>query len=217
VKKLTSLLLATTMCATMAMAEENCIKDENEKVVGALFGLGMGALIGGPAGVAVFGGIAAILETSPICGEGMGSTKNDRTIPFNGPIMNAKKPEYLEKEQTNPTIPLTTMLFLEKVYHFGLNDFKTTKEPLTSEIINKNGKYLIMSHASQPGTHKYNLELSKRRSNTIVNYLTTNGVKLSDIEVQNYGENRLLCTEMTKSCFDMNQRSELKIIIQETK
>jgi len=206
-KRIVMILLSLTLFNTSVFANENCIKNETEKTIGALFGFGIGAVIGGPAGVLTFAGISALLETTPMCEENNTQEKN-----YNDSKINETQ---INEEKNRINIP--TMLFVEKVFHFGLNEYKETKEELNKDIINLKADYLVTSHASQPGTNQYNMELSKKRSNTIVNYLINNGIELSKIKIKNYGESMLICEEETIECYNKNQRSEVRLIISEEK
>ena len=71
----------------------------------------------------------------------------------------------------------------------------------------------ISSHTDSRGNSAYNLDLSKKRSESCVNYITAKGINRDRITVENYGETKLLnqCTdeiECTEELHKVNRRTE---------
>ncbi|MBM1106749.1 OmpA family protein [Aurantibacter crassamenti] len=107
---------------------------------------------------------------------------------------------------------------------FALNSSFLTKEAKTiaiglTEILKKNSELTlqITAHTDARGTDKYNLWLSERRADRIVDYLVTLGIELPRLTSVGMGETQLLnhcddnvsCTE--KEHF-VNRRSDFKVI-----
>ena len=66
---------------------------------------------------------------------------------------------------------------------------------------------LIEGHADEQGTREYNLALGARRANSVHEYLISQGVPASRLEVISYGKERPIeiCSE--ESCYTQNRRS----------
>ncbi len=65
---------------------------------------------------------------------------------------------------------------------------------------------LIEGHCDERGTVEYNLELGKRRAQSVKDYLVDLGVQESRIRIVSYGKERPFCTESEPSCWAQNRR-----------
>ncbi len=70
----------------------------------------------------------------------------------------------------------------------------------------------VESHADARGSDKYNMELSKRRAASTVNYLVENGIDKGRLTSEGYGESRPVndCTKpnmCTEAQYAKNRRS----------
>ena len=98
---------------------------------------------------------------------------------------------------------------------FGLSDIGKTELDTLALFLkeNKTVKMKISSHTDSRGNSAYNLDLSKKRSESCVNYITAKGINRDRITVENYGETKLLnqCTdeiECTEELHKVNRRTE---------
>jgi outer membrane protein OmpA-like peptidoglycan-associated protein len=85
---------------------------------------------------------------------------------------------------------------------------------------NKDVKVDVSSHTDSRGKSEYNMNLSKLRSQSCVNYLVTKGIPRVKLNVKNYGETELLnqCAdgvECTEELHQINRRTEFVIIFPE--
>lgn len=66
---------------------------------------------------------------------------------------------------------------------------------------------VIEGHADEQGTREYNLALGARRANSVLEYLTSQGVAPNRLRVVSYGKERPLeiCSE--ESCYAKNRRA----------
>jgi outer membrane protein OmpA-like peptidoglycan-associated protein len=110
----------------------------------------------------------------------------------------------------------------EKVY-FEVNDFKITKEG--SVILDKVVRIMktepkirieVSSHTDAQGSAAYNLELSKKRAKSALDYMTAQGIESTRITGIGYGETKLInkCAEgvtCTEEEHAQNRRLEFKI------
>lgn len=98
---------------------------------------------------------------------------------------------------------------------FGLSDIGKTELDTLALFLkeNKTVKMKISSHTDSRGNSAYNLDLSKKRSESCVNYIIAKGINRDRIAVENYGETKLLnqCTdeiECTEELHKVNRRTE---------
>ena len=67
----------------------------------------------------------------------------------------------------------------------------------------------IDGHTDNTGTQKYNLELSKHRATSVVNYLESKGLSKSSFKIQGYGQEHPIETNETEEGRSQNRRVEL--------
>ncbi len=77
---------------------------------------------------------------------------------------------------------------------------------------NPNIKVEISAHTDNVGSEAYNMKLSLRRAQSVVNYLLEHGVPRSQMIAKGYGETRPLVPNDTPEHRAMNRRVELKIL-----
>ena len=73
-------------------------------------------------------------------------------------------------------------------------------------------KLEVSAHTDNVGSDAYNLQLSKRRANTVVNYLVSHGVERKRIVPVGYGESRPLNKNATPQQREVNRRVEFMIL-----
>ena len=87
---------------------------------------------------------------------------------------------------------------------------------------NPNINIEVSSHTDSVGTDQYNLELSKKRSEVVMEYLLNNGINKNRITTVFYGEHNPIAPNTNSDGTDnpdgrqINRRSEFKLI-QESK
>ena len=93
------------------------------------------------------------------------------------------------------------------------NESETTLNELANFLKNnKNMKIQIVGHTDSDGDDKLNLELSIRRAQSIVDWLKTNGVDVSNIKAKGLGESSPIASNKTNSGKALNRRVEIVII-----
>lgn len=73
-------------------------------------------------------------------------------------------------------------------------------------------KIEISGHTDNVGTNAYNLELSRKRAKSVVDYLTENGISNERLTYKGYGEEQPVDTNETEEGRANNRRTEIKII-----
>ena len=70
----------------------------------------------------------------------------------------------------------------------------------------------ISGHADATGPEEYNMDLSKRRAQSVVRYLTDKEVATTRIKVSFFGETKPIETNATREGRSKNRRVEFKIL-----
>lgn len=73
----------------------------------------------------------------------------------------------------------------------------------------RNRSVLIEGHCDERGTREYNLALGERRAQAVQQYLSSAGVRSSQIEIVSYGEERPVDSGNTESAYAKNRRAEM--------
>jgi outer membrane protein OmpA-like peptidoglycan-associated protein len=110
---------------------------------------------------------------------------------------------------------LTQIFYAQNVYKIG-GDSRVKANTIV-EFMNNNpsAKIVVSAHTSLEGTEQYNLELSRKRMQTLVDYLINKGVPTDRIIGEYHGESKPMvdcgrqCTEKDHA---NNRRTEVKII-----
>jgi OOP family OmpA-OmpF porin len=76
---------------------------------------------------------------------------------------------------------------------------------------NPDFKWVIEGHTDAIGSASYNMELSRRRAQAVVDYLVSKGVDKSNLQVVPYGESEPIATNKTQEGRAMNRRVEIKV------
>ncbi len=75
--------------------------------------------------------------------------------------------------------------------------------------LNPSVKVILEGHTDERGTRDYNLALGEGRSKSVHEYLTSQGVSMSQLEVVSYGEEQPVATEHNESAWQLNRRVEI--------
>jgi len=84
-------------------------------------------------------------------------------------------------------------------------------------ILNKyeDTNILLEGHTDSTGTEEYNLDLSKKRSQSVANYLATQNVNPSRFTIMGYGESQPIASNETSEGRAQNRRVEVAIYANE--
>jgi len=74
-------------------------------------------------------------------------------------------------------------------------------------LANADYRAVIEGHADEQGTREYNLALGFRRANAVREYLVSQGVPASRLEVTSYGKERPIEICSAESCYAQNRRA----------
>ena len=122
------------------------------------------------------------------------------------------KPIELARIEPNATIRLNNIFFDFDKFTLRSESFPELNR--VAEFLEEQPsiKVQIAGHTDNIGTEEYNLNLSRRRSEAVTNYLIKKGVSKDRITVTPYGESRPKDTNDTKEGRQNNRRVEFTIL-----
>lgn len=193
-------------------------------LVAAFWGCGMkkrdqGALIGAGAG-AVVGGVIGNEAGNTAVGAILGAAVGGAAGAYIGDYMDRQAEEIrqdlknAEVERVGEGIKIT---FTSGIL-FDVN--KSELQPVAREnladlagILQKYEKtnILIEGHTDSTGSADYNLDLSRRRAQSVANYLAGQGVRADRFRIMGYGEEQPVASNETVSGRQANRRVEVAI------
>jgi len=100
---------------------------------------------------------------------------------------------------------------------FDLDSYTLTTD--ARDILKKNarlieeldGSITVQGHADELGTAEYNLALSERRAVAVRDYYKRLGIKSDRLKTVAYGEEKPLCTDYRRECWNLNRRAKTAI------
>ncbi len=97
---------------------------------------------------------------------------------------------------------------------YMLNERSTAELDKIYQFLDQNSgvKIEISGHTDSTGTDAYNLELSGKRAEQVVDYLTSRGVKSDRLVARGYGSSRPVADNATEEGRAKNRRTELTIL-----
>lgn len=193
-------------------------------MLAALTGCGMkkrdqGVLIGAAAG-AVVGGVIGDKAGNTAAGAIIGAAVGGAAGAYIGNYMDKQAAE-MEKDLEGATIERIgegIKITFESGILFQINkselqmDAKTNIENL-AVILNKyeDTEILIEGHTDSTGSEEYNMTLSINRAQSVANFLQTNQVMPTRLNVMGYGESQPVADNATASGRQLNRRVEIAI------
>ena len=100
-------------------------------------------------------------------------------------------------------------------FDFGKATIRTHSFPYLDRaanlLISKGIRLKLSGHTDNVGSDAYNLQLSKERAESVMNYLVSKGANPSSIEAIGYGEERPIATNKTAGGRQLNRRVEFII------
>ncbi len=77
---------------------------------------------------------------------------------------------------------------------------------------NKSTRIEISGHTDNIGEEKINVELSKKRAQSVIDYLTTKGITRTRLVAAGFGESKPVKPNDSEANRQLNRRIELKIL-----
>lgn len=116
----------------------------------------------------------------------------------------------LEKElDDNGRATLTGIYF-----DYDSANLRSESEPTLNTVLNilqkePDAQFIFEGHTSSEGTDRYNMALSQRRAQAVVNWLMARGISAGQIGAEGYGESRPVAVNDTPDGRSLNRRVEI--------
>lgn len=211
-----SRIIVSGVAALSLVGLSACVTDPNtgerhisRTAIGGIGGAGLGYLLGG-----VIGG-----KTARIVGAGIGAAAGG----YAGYRMDEQIRE-LEEATAGSGVDVSEtpegdgiLLNLPDVT-FAVDStaispqMRQTLDGVAQSMVNyPNSLIDVMGHTDSTGSEQYNLDLSRRRAESVANYLTSRGVSRARIETIGYGEQYPVADNSTPTGRAENRRVEIRI------
>ncbi|GJM32167.1 MAG: membrane protein [Saprospiraceae bacterium] len=182
-----------------------------------------GGVIGGAAG-GVIGGVIGKKSGNTAVGAIIGAAIGGTAGALIGRYMD-KQAKEIEQDLEGAEVERVgegILVTFDSGLMFGFDSYaltSTTKANL-QELAATLKKYedtdiLIEGHTDSKGTEEYNLTLSRKRAQTVSDYLTQQGVRVTRLNTVGYGESQPLETNDTEAGRQSNRRVEVAIYANE--
>lgn len=179
--------------------------------IGAAVGAVTGAVVGNQSGHAKEGAIIGA-----VAGGALGGVVGAR--------MDRQAEELAKVAETKRTEQGVIVTLSSNKIHFDV-DKAVVKEDSRATLVELAGilkKYpedviVVAGHTDSDGSETYNMDLSKRRAQAVVDILAANGVPSASIQAHGYGEAQPVASNETAEGKALNRRVELSITVDESK
>ncbi|HSZ71881.1 MAG TPA: OmpA family protein [Cytophagaceae bacterium] len=132
---------------------------------------------------------------------------------YNGKMQEVKIPIKMARAKPGTIVQLRNIY-----YDFNQYVLRETSYPSLNNLLeflkeNPQVKVEIRSHTDSKGSASYNLALSQKRAQSVVNFLKANGINSKRIKAKGYGEGLpLVSNDDEEEGRELNRRTEFKII-----
>ena len=210
-----ALLLLIFFSITSVIAQTTTKKSMSKTAKGGLIGAGAGAVVGGVIGNRV-GNTAAGAIIGAAVGGSAGAIIGRRMD---------KQAEELKREMAGAKVERVgegIKITFDSGILFNTNSAQLSSVAMQNinELAKTLKKYgdtnvLIQGHTDATGTDEYNLNLSQRRANSVMNYTAQQGVAGNRITTEGFGERMPVASNNTESGKQANRRVEIAIFANE--
>ena len=155
----------------------------------------------------------SLAQTFPIYKEIVNEGYNEATVKkFKSEIISLDNIETATARQLqNKTIRIEKALFNTNEYDLSENTKNDLRKLLPVLKSNKKLKVLISAHTDNVGDEKYNMELSKKRAEAIVNFLVNEGIDAGRCMAKGCGKSMPIASNNTEEGRQLNRRVEITL------
>jgi outer membrane protein OmpA-like peptidoglycan-associated protein len=118
----------------------------------------------------------------------------------------------IEEAKAGKTIVLNKIYFATASASVDVNASSDLNKLIQFLKDNPSAKLEIQGHTDNVGSQDANIKLSQQRANSIVTYLTQNGISASQLLAIGYGDKKPVATNNTSEGRSQNRRVEMKVI-----
>ena len=211
-----SRIFIASLSAVSLLALSGCVTDPNtgertvsRTAIGGLGGAGLGYLLGG-----LIGG-----KTARIVGAGIGGAAggyvgyrmdeqirelDEATAGTGVDVSQTPNGDGILVNLPDVTFPVDSAV-ISPAMRAVLDDVAASMIQYPNSLID------VMGHTDSTGSDQYNLELSRRRAESVANYLVSRGVARARLETIGYGEQYPVGDNTTVAGREQNRRVEIRI------
>ncbi len=207
--------LSSSLLFTSCEAVKNSNNTQRGVAIGAASGAVIGGILGNNIGKGGNAALGAVL--GGIVGGAAGGIIGNKMDKQAREIKTALPGA--EVERVNEGIKVTMK---ENMVNFAFNSSelssatKTNLDKLAKVLVNNPDTNInIYGHTDSKGTDAYNMTLSEKRANSVVNYLASHGVKRNRMFAKGMGESDPVATNETEADRAENRRVEFAITANE--
>ncbi len=207
--------LSSSLLFTSCEAVKNSNNTQRGVAIGAASGAVIGGILGNNIGKGGNAALGAVL--GGIVGGAAGGIIGNKMDKQAREIKTALPGA--EVERVNEGIKVTMK---ENMVNFAFNSSelsssaKTNLDKLAKVLVNNPDTNInIYGHTNNKGTDAYNMTLSEKRANSVVNYLASHGVKKNRMFAKGMGESDPVATNETEAGRAENRRVEFAITANE--
>lgn len=132
-----------------------------------------------------------------------------------------EKARWYSVGQAKPKVQAKKIV-IDKMIHFAFNKYNIKPDSYSilddvASIIKANPqikRIKVEGHTDWIGSEAYNMKLSQRRADSVVQYLTNKGIPASKLEAVGYGKTRPIATNKTAAGRAQNRRVEFNVVDQ---
>jgi outer membrane protein OmpA-like peptidoglycan-associated protein len=127
-------------------------------------------------------------------------------------IENPQLRDFLLKPITKDEVTILRNVFFETDSSRLLPESKAELDKLYNFLVkNPEVSIEISGHTDNTGPASYNLELSRKRAGSVLNYLKEKGIALERLAYQGFGDSRPVATNLTPEGKAANRRTEFRV------
>jgi outer membrane protein OmpA-like peptidoglycan-associated protein len=204
------IVLVSLIAATLSGCAAN---DPNQKTkTGAAVGAAAGALLGYAVDDGA-GGVLAGAAVGALAGGGVGYYMDKQQQEMEAALADERARNELKIQQLeNETLKID--ISSEVSFDFDSASLKSAFTPTLNKVADILQRYPntiihVVGHTDSVGSESYNMKLSERRAQSVVDYLSTEGVSSSRLFAIGKGESEPRATNDTEAGRQLNRRVEL--------
>lgn len=114
--------------------------------------------------------------------------------------------------QRNATVVLNNIFFDVNQFELRPESISELNEVIKFMMANEKLRVEISGHTDNTGTESFNQQLSEKRAQSVANYLISNKIQASRIQIRGYGSKRPILPNETAENRQQNRRIEFKIL-----
>lgn len=207
VRRSTVLIVLAVFALVSVLGCSQFKKREKGAIIGAAAGGAVGAVIGNRAGSTATGAILGAV-IGGAAGAYIGNRMDQAAAEMERDLEGARV------ERVGEGIKITWASGI--LFDVNKSDLRPVAQQNITDLARilqkyENTEVLVEGHTDTTGTEEWNMELSKRRAESVGNYLYTQGINADRLKLVGYGELQPTTTENTREGLQANRRVEIAI------